>query len=123
MRVLLVEDDPMVRRSIDMLLQHLGHTVDTAENASEALKKLASSSFGLVLADFYMPGMKGDELAREIKRLQPSLPVVLITGSAGNRSPAEFAGILRKPFSIRELRELLDSLPAGRERSSEGERS
>ncbi|MFO1501679.1 MAG: response regulator [Verrucomicrobiota bacterium] len=107
LRILLVEDDPLVRRSVEMLLTHLGHSVEAAESGTDALAKMERTEFSLVLADLHMPGMKGDELAREIRRLRPKVPIVLITGS-GSRPPSpEFVRVLNKPFAIDELRDVL----------------
>ena len=107
--ILVVDDEPMVRRSCEMLLRHLGHKVETAENGLEALAKVGHSHFDVALIDFEMSGMCGDELAREIRRVKPNLPLVLMTGSIPLRPAPNFAGQLVKPFSLAELQTVLET--------------
>ena len=108
--VLVVDDEPAVRNLVQALLIHIGHLVETAENGFEALCKIEQQEFDLVFTDLFMPGMKGDELAREIKKRKPTLPIVLITGHQPERVSPEFAQVLGKPFSRDDLREAIVAL-------------
>ena len=109
-RVLVVDDELSVRELLTTLLERLGHTSETACNAVEALVKVENTEFDLILSDLNMPGMKGDELAREIKRRKKGTPVVLITGSQSQNVSPDFDRVLLKPFAMQELRETLASL-------------
>lgn len=103
-KVLVVDDDPVVGRSIDRVLSEKGYAVSTATDGQEALSKLAEEHFDVVYTDIKMPGMDGIEVAERVKQRRPWIPVVIITGygTAANEARAEAAGVsgfLRKPLS------------------------
>jgi two-component system, cell cycle response regulator CpdR len=104
-RILLVEDEVTVRACLRMMLELEGHQVAEAGNGAEALTLLASGHFDLVITDFEMPVMKGNQLAIGIKRLAPSLPVLMITASVSARRDAEnpVDALLNKPFMVTDL--------------------
>jgi CheY-like chemotaxis protein len=108
-RVLVVDDELPVRELLATLLGHLGHAWETACNAAEALSKLESNEFDLVLTDLNMPGMNGVELAREIKRRREGMLVVLITGGQPQSLAQDIDRVLLKPISVQELRETIAS--------------
>src|SRR5512144_3029511 len=103
-RVLVVDDDPVVAKSIDRVLTGKGYAVITANDGPEALWKLAHEKYDAVFTDIRMPGMSGLEVASRIKKAQPWLPVVIVTGygSPENEAFAKdlgVAGFLHKPLS------------------------
>ncbi len=109
-RVLLVDDDPLVRRSYLRILVEAGVTVDAAEHPREALDLLKSEAnvYDVVLSDIMMPGMTGLELLREVHAHDADLPVVLLTGtpSVSTAVAALQEGALRyltKPVNPTEL--------------------
>jgi DNA-binding response OmpR family regulator len=109
-KILLVEDDPHVRNAVKMIMEFDSHEVVTAEHGGAALKLLEQARFDLVITDYWMPGMNGDELAASIKQRWPDLPIILMSGSLANANDFEpaIAGVdclLNKPFSFDELRE------------------
>lgn len=111
-RILLVEDEVMVRRSMKMLLEHDGNRVAAAENGEEALGLFAHEPFDLVITDFSMPGLNGGELAARLKSLRPGQPIILATASIykleGTETPLpDVDCILNKPFSFDELRDAI----------------
>jgi len=104
--ILLVDDEPEVRNTVKLLLQLDDHTVTEAKNGREALEMFTQDCFDLVISDYMMPEMRGDELAANIKRLAPSQPILMLTGSfemVEGCSP-QMDAVLRKPFSIGDLR-------------------
>ena len=111
-RILLVDDQRPVRDAISLLLGLDEHTVVDAATGAEALSLFKPDHFDLVITDFDMPQMKGDELARRIKRVSPSQPVLMITAyaerldDAGNPADA----ILNKPFQLADLRQTVADL-------------
>ena len=105
--MLVVEDEAHVREVTARLLQRAGYEVATASDAESALGMLTSSGpFDLVLTDSAMPGMRGEDLAAVIVRVQPGLPVILMSGYTDlERSPSAsaLAGYLQKPFAMSVL--------------------
>ena len=101
-RVLVVDDEEAVLKAITLALVHVGHTVEVAESGLVALSKLAEKTFDVLLTDLFMPGMSGDELAREVNQRHPTLPIVMITATVPASLPG-VACILAKPFSVQDL--------------------
>lgn len=104
-RILLVDDDHAVRNVTAALLADLGYQVVEASNGFAALSALERDpQIDLLLADFAMPGMNGAELARQVRKRLPQLPVVFITGYAelGELDP-EQSFIVPKPFREADL--------------------
>ena len=103
-RVLLVEDNVQVRSFAEDLLKDLGCEVVSAESADRALAILADAEPDIVLTDIVMPGMSGIELAGEIARLRPDLPLVLATGYSEQAARGnERLPIVLKPYSAADL--------------------
>jgi CheY-like chemotaxis protein len=108
-RILVVDDEPLVCDAVRMMLDFDGHVVKTAGNGKEALAMLEKDQFDLVITDFEMPAMKGDELAAAIKARRPKQPVVMITAyaemlkSSGNPLTGVDL-IISKPFLLENLR-------------------
>ena len=108
-KVLLVEDDEAVAASVSAMLEQLGYEVQKAETARHALDALAGGSrVDVILSDVMMPGgMNGLELAREVRRRLPGVPIILASGYAdaikGPIENDEFR-ILRKPYELQTLR-------------------
>ena len=104
--ILLVDDDPHVRSSMKLLLNIDRHTVTEAANGHEAMQLFTGSQYDLVITDYRMPGMLGDELVRNIKNLVPAQPILMVTAYfeklVDADRPAE--AVLGKPFSIDALR-------------------
>jgi CheY-like chemotaxis protein len=102
-RVLLLDDDPMVRFATAGLLRDAGHPVVAVETAQEALKLLHDAAdIGLFVVDFAMPDMTGDEVVREAHLTRPVLPVLFITGYA-DVAALQDRLTLQKPFSGEKL--------------------
>lgn len=107
-RVLVVDDELVVRDSIKEWLKDEGFSVETAESGAEALEKLSSQNFNLMLLDVKMPGMDGVEVIRRTKEIHPELPVVMMTAYATVENAVEAMKIgaldyLMKPFDIEAL--------------------
>ncbi len=114
-RVLHVEDEPMVQESTRLLLEALGVEVTTAESGARALEILGetpSEHFGLVLIDMTMPGISGYRLVSAIQALELQSKIVVTSGGGLPQAgrPAEPLPFLRKPYSLRDLKELLAEL-------------
>jgi CheY-like chemotaxis protein len=111
-RILVVDDEPFVCEAVKMMLAFDGHSVMSTNSAKEALIILNSEKFDLVITDFAMPVMKGDELAVLIKKRFPKQPVVMITAyaemleSSGKALPG-VDYLIGKPFLLENLRDVL----------------
>ena len=120
-RVLLADDDAGVRNSIQLLLAFDKHKVTGAQNGKEALELFRREHFDLVITDYAMPEMQGDELAANIRRAVPGQPIIMITAYAESvkrpDNPVDI--ILSKPFSFQDLRRAIAKVlgGAGRERT------
>ena len=104
--ILLVEDDPSARQSIKLLLCIDRHTVTEADNGHEALQLFTGSTYDLVIMDYFMPGVRGDELAHLIRQLVPAQPIIMVTAYQEKLVDADIPAdaVLGKPFSIDDLR-------------------
>jgi DNA-binding NtrC family response regulator len=81
--VLIIDDDAEIRESIQMLMESEGLSVDTAKNGEEGLLKVEENLYDLVLLDLMLPGKSGMDVYKDIKRVDSTLPVVIITAMAG----------------------------------------
>jgi two-component system, NtrC family, sensor kinase len=109
-RVLIVDDEPLVREICARTLDTDGYVVSTVAGASEAREALASQSFDILLLDLNIPDIDGLTLLEEIRNTDRRLPILMITGSASVEHAAKAMrlgaqGLLLKPFSPTILRD------------------
>jgi CheY-like chemotaxis protein len=111
-RILVVDDEPEVCHAVKLLLNFDGHIVETASSGTDALAMFETGKFDLIITDFEMPNMKGDELAAAIKARAPNQPIVMITAyaemlhSTGNPlKGVDF--LISKPFLLENLRQAI----------------
>ena len=113
-RILIVDDDPQARNVLRLLLTIDQHTVVEVENGRQACLTYTPGDFDLVITDYDMPEMKGDELARTIKCLSPSQRVIMITGVpwklGGEDNPVD--AVLIKPVTLAEIRQFISAVLA-----------
>jgi cyclic di-GMP phosphodiesterase len=107
-RVLVIEDEAIVRGLIVEVLQDAGFETVEADRAEAGLELLSRNSVSLVISDIVMPGLSGLELLETVRASHPSLPVVLVTGAGtyGNLTQAlanGASGIVVKPFAHADL--------------------
>jgi CheY-like chemotaxis protein len=108
-QILVVDDEPTVCKAIQMMLRYYGHDVQTANDGAGALALLESKQFDLVITDYLMPEMKGDQLVTHIKRDRPGQRIIMVTAFAEDLLSSDRANggvdfVLSKPFSLEELR-------------------
>ena len=84
--VLIIDDEEAIRESMEMLLNSEGLSTVTASDGEEGLSRMEENLFDLVLLDLTLPGKSGMDVQNDIKRIDPSLPVVIITAMAGIES-------------------------------------
>jgi CheY-like chemotaxis protein len=112
-QILVVDDEVTVRRALKMLLEHEGHEVWLVDGGEAALESLAQRKFDLIITDFSMPGMHGDELVARIRKLLPTQPIIMATAFAEEfkvfgQPGANIDALLFKPFGLKELREAIE---------------
>jgi CheY-like chemotaxis protein len=108
-KILVVDDEQLVCDAVKMMLAFDGHDVQTANSGKEALELFDKEKYDLVITDFSMPIMKGDELAASIKIRAPKQPVLMITAYAEmlQSSGTPLTGVdfmISKPFLLDDLR-------------------
>jgi CheY-like chemotaxis protein len=107
--ILVVDDEPLVRQSVQLLLEDDGYIVEEAESGAAALALFEPGKFDMIFTDYCMPEMKGDQLAAAIKRRSPKQPVVMITAFPEKLTSSDcpLGGIdsfICKPFEAETLR-------------------
>jgi DNA-binding response OmpR family regulator len=119
-RLLLIEDDARLRATLAELLRQSGFEVDEAEEGEEGLRLHRRQPADLVITDLIMPGREGMETILELKRIEPEIKIIAMSGGGRVRAAeylpvAEAAGadrVLEKPFGIERLLELIRELLA-----------
>jgi two-component system, cell cycle response regulator len=87
--ILLADDNPDYLAATSLLLGRQGHTVLTAGNGTDALSILKNQKVDLLLIDYYMPGMTGEEIVLKLRQVNPLTQIILQTGYAGEQPPHE----------------------------------
>ena len=120
-RILIAEDEEMVRTAVARALAMDGHHLVTRPDGAAALEALAQEAFDLLLTDIRMPIMDGIALALAAARDYPELIILLMTGYADQRERASgldalIHDVITKPFSVAEIRAAVNGALATRQR-------
>jgi DNA-binding response OmpR family regulator len=107
-RVLVVDDDELIRELVVSVLSQKGHHCITALDGVDALRQFSVNRIDAVIADIVMPRMDGITLTKELLKQNPKLPIMVITGHDNEYSSASAIGagaheFIKKPFSIGEF--------------------
>jgi CheY-like chemotaxis protein len=125
-RVLVVDDEVLVRFTVKTILEHEGHSVVLAECGHDGAAAIEAFAFDLAIVDIFMPGMGGLETIKVFRQSAPRLPIIVISGyafrDAGGPAPDFFrmaielgaAVCLRKPFTPSQLLSAVDACDVGR---------
>lgn len=115
--VLLVDDEKMVLDVGKAILQRLGHAVLTAAGGEEALIQFEQhrESIGCVVLDLTMPGMDGQATFKQLRMLNPKLPIIIASGLAADMVTAQFddmppTSVIQKPYQISDLSAKIQSI-------------
>jgi len=131
-RILVIDDDPLVGRSLKTLLERAGYQTEVASIGLAALDAVSSQSFDLILADIRMPGMNGIETLKAIRQLRHELgraplPEIVITAYyedeevKGEAESLGVKGFILKPFGIEELLTAIErNVPQGKRGGAHG---
>lgn len=109
LNILIVDDEPNIRRALQALFAPEGHTVFTAENGQRALEHAKSQPIDVLICDLIMPGMSGVEVLQQVKHLHPQCVAIILTAYGTIRSAVEATrcgafDYLQKPFDIDEIK-------------------
>lgn len=113
--VLLVDDEEMILTVMSEMLRYLGYRVETRRSGKEAFEAFLEDphAFDVVIAEYFMPPMRGTELARRVLELRPERPVILMTtGDQEMEGEAKAVGVrnfMRKPIGLSSLKDALES--------------
>jgi DNA-binding NtrC family response regulator len=120
-RILVIDDDPAIRHTVERVLARASHVVESFEDARVALDALQDEQPDLIITDVYMPEMDGIEFLLSLREAEPDLPVIVTSG--GGSASAEHlltdagylgaTATLTKPFEIDQLLELVRSVLEG----------
>jgi len=119
-RILIIEDDDEMRSLLKDFIEEEGYEADSVEKGTYAFRKLITDSFDLIITDIRMPGYSGLEILPELKRLQPRIPIIVITafGSEEVYRKALLRGAnayLEKPIHFHKLKELIQEIISTKE--------
>ena len=120
LRVLLVDDEPIIHETIGDYLAELGHAVDGVRDGSSGIKAIEEGDYDLALVDIRMPGMDGLSLLARVQETQPELSIVIITGHGDMETAIQAlrlgaADFLPKPIKLLDLDAVLEKLTRLRE--------
>lgn len=104
--MLVVDDDAHLRVALSRWFTMRGFQVDTAENGEEALLRCASRRYDVITMDLVMPGIDGAETASRIRVHHPDVPIIMLSGYAGDAERLHETGfleVLQKPIRMHEL--------------------
>jgi putative two-component system response regulator len=106
--ILVVDDEPSICRFVSRLLEKQGYACTTCENATEAIEKIESSAYELVISDIMMPGMSGIEFLARIKKTHPDIAFIMLTAIDDHETAIRTIdlnafGYMIKPFEANEL--------------------
>lgn len=126
LRILLVDDDDLIRTSVPAMLLGLGHSVEGAASGMEAIQRLErGKAFDAVILDMNMPGLTGLETLARIRLLAPDLPVIISSGFLDGAVEGTLQGdpavsFLAKPYALADLRKRLERFGGDRRRLGAG---
>ena len=116
-RILLVDDNAVVRDMLVDLVGSLGYSADAAGGGAEALALFDQGRYDVVLTDLLMPGMSGWEVLAALRQREPWIPVIIITGTpviGDARAEQPGVAVLRKPVDVMALATMIKGMLAPR---------
>lgn len=114
-KILIVDDNPNMSSLLVEMLEVFQYNALRATDGQDALSKIEQDDIAMVITDMRMPKMSGLELLQAVKKKQPKMPVVIISGYSVDEEDSSIVkakadGFLNKPFLMSDIEKLLDSL-------------
>jgi len=115
--VLVIDDDAGVRKMLSSVLEDEGYSVEAVGNGKQAIKTCEKLPFDVALVDINLPDIKGTELLRKLKQLQPRMVKIIVTGNPSIENAVKALneksdGFITKPFDPQELLDMIRKLIA-----------
>jgi DNA-binding response OmpR family regulator len=126
-RVLVVDDEPAIRALVAKIVERAGLTVDTAPDGAAAIEQLETTPYSVVVVDLMMPNVDGYGLIDYLKNREGEKPAIIVVSAGESAALRQLDGsivhsIVRKPFDIDVLGELITAAAKARSNASEAER-
>lgn len=121
-KILVIEDEALLRGLLKQVLTHLGHQVEEAVNGEEGLSRYREGDIDLVVTDLIMPEKEGLETIQELKRIRPNAKIIAMSGG-GRGSGLDYLmlarqlgadQVLAKPFSNQDMVMTVNAVLAGK---------
>ena len=111
-RILIIDDDEAIRRTLSTILEEKGYIIDTAKSAEEAIKKSASAYYNLALIDIKLPDIEGIDLLNKLQEISPEMIKIILTGYPSLQNAVKAVnrgadGYLIKPVNIDDLHKMI----------------
>ena len=115
LKILVVDDEEIVRHTLEEFLNYLGHHADGVEDGLLGLRALEDGHYDAAIVDIRMPGLDGISFLSRSRKIWPDLPIIIVTGHGSDetREEAMQAGafaFLAKPFRFDEIKELMTNI-------------
>lgn len=113
MKVLVADDDDLVRKLLNEFLNYLGYDVHCVSDGEEAMIAIEKDNYSLLITDYEMPIINGIELTKKARELMPSMPIIGISGLYACRKEFLTAGatiFMEKPFTLSILKNTIESV-------------
>jgi len=112
-KILIIDDDESIRRTLSSVLEEKGYIVDTARNAEEALKKSGDSYYNLALIDIRLPDLEGTDLLSKLQETSPEMIKIILTGYPSLQNAIRAVnrgadGYLVKPTDLDDLYKMIE---------------
>lgn len=114
-KILIVEDEQLVRWSLAQSLSKAGFEIATATNGEKAIERIKDDHFDLVITDYNLPNINGFEVASAVKSCSPNIPVILTSAYGKNDSrlsvnQAYFDSFIEKPYDLNDVKDIVMQL-------------
>ena len=115
LKILVVDDEEIVRHTLEEFLTYLGHHADGVEDGLSGLRALEKGHYDAAIVDIRMPGLDGMSFLSRSKTMWPDLPIIIVTGHGSDetREEAMHAGafaFLAKPFRFDDIKDLMEDI-------------
>jgi len=118
-KILIIDDDAQVRKFIRKIIENEGHEATEAQDGKVGIKLFKTESVDLVITDIVMPEKEGIETIMELKRNDPNVKIIAISGGGGQIGPGDYLRLaenlgaiftIRKPFTRTEMMEAINKV-------------